>query len=341
MQTNNKLSSNSLVDRRRQILIIKNNDTNYLVNKESAIAPVCSSNYPSRRFYEAQEQNRNSAKSYKTNNYKNNRDSVLNKKQKQVTASSKVNNDLNINLQNQAIDNNVITKEMDNLCLVGSGNSIYSSNIQEKNIIDNIIEMSDKKKVLEMINDPKFINKNNLSLNTNNNNNNPFKRLKVKDSPENNRTDPVDYVEDSFDSDKSGIKDKMNNQDENRDFQKTSNKAMTANYNRNDYDLDENTVVISNNNIANILANKNKSSNSIIDNSSFNKSQTGNIFNYNDFFNKMRNKISNKADASTSVSQKISINENTNLKKNSEIILQKLNNQIESSKFIVYSFIFA
>jgi hypothetical protein len=320
---NNKISSNSLVQKQRQVFIIKNNDTNYLVNKESSVAPICSSNYSSRRLTEGLEQFRNSSKSQKKTTYNSNKESLIDQKLNSNFGSSLINNHFSKNFHLQERNYKVKSNEIDEICIVGSGNLNNPSNNLDVLKKNNMNENYNNHENYDMNYGP--INEN-ISLN---NNDNPFKRLKVKESPKKIRTDPMNYEENSFNSNISGIRDKIISQNK-KDIKKNINVAMKTNYKKINNDFNENSIDISNK----VVINKNKSSNSssINDNSSFKKSQTGHIFKYDDFFNKMKKKIEYKKDYSTNVSQKTSFNEITNIKKSSDKILEKLNNNIEQSK---------
>lgn len=296
---------------------------NFLVNKESTVAPVCSSNYSSRRLYEGQELKRNSSKSQKTSTYNSKKESLINQKSNVQIGSSVMNNHLDVNFHQQEVENKVLSKELDEICIVGSGKTKNNfPNIFSDNKLKNSNEYSKN-----------FTKESKSHCNNNiNRSNNPFKRLKVNESPENIRTEPIDYLNNSFNSNKSGMENKMQNTNESKDFKNNVNMDMKKNYNKTNQDLNENSIKVSLTNVNN----KNKSTSSIIDNSALKKSQIGTIFNYNDFFNKMKKKSENRREVSSNISQKTSFLDNSYMKRSLDKILDKINNHVERSKIIKF-----
>jgi len=310
LESNNRLLCNNSNDEGKHILIIKNNDANYLVNKESRVAPVCSSNYPSGRLYEYQD---NMSSSYKSHNI----DSVCNKDYHQINQKSNVklgssnyNFNLNVNDKSNKKDSNFIKNDFEEFCIVGSGNIKINSSISNEN------------KPNSFLNHDYNITEENQGENNNtiNYSINPYKRSKSYESAENDGD-----VNNSFNSNKSKMEENSNAY---KNQQSNINMTMKKSYNKTNDDYNENSV-----NISNHTDWKSKSGIGTIDNSCFKKSNCGNIFNYNDFFDKMKKKSEHRREITKNISVKTNENVYTNLKQSSDMIIEKLNQNIKRSYF--------
>jgi hypothetical protein len=162
-----------------------------------------------------------------------------------------------------------------------------------------------------------------------NNNGNRFKRLKQNESPENIRTDHIEE-NNSSNSKKSEGNYKFDKYYENKDFNRNMDYNINSNFDKNNIELNENSMNISNNTY--FVHNRNISSNTVIGDSNMinNKNSSGTIFNYENFFDNLKKKNEKRREVYANNSNKDSRYDDFMIKDNIDKVIKKLNNKIEN-----------
>lgn len=374
-----KNSSITTANQNNNLMILGDNDSSFIVNKESMIAPFYHSDFSMGKNmdnYSDYNFDKGSSNKYHSNriNPLLNSLSSTNANKTLHNDNNRKNNSINSNpiVQSNNVRYNTLNTNNNNNNLKSNYESKYKEYIREREKIifspDEIIKKGAKEQlsntniikspINEILRNP---NTNNIDFNINDQNkinqqqyfaayevinkenfdlnHNVYKRPKISDSPDNIRTEPIDLVNNSFDSGKNILQEKI---------QKLDNKEISPkrNYPIKNKIISNTQEIHDNNSTTNISnkANKNQDKNF---NYMFNKSfsnynseciktnKNGNtIFNYESFFNNLKNKttyykpnsLSDKRKFNNSKDKDLDISNN---KSEKEKLIEKLNVQLD------------